>query len=107
MTPDDVAVGVLSLAGVRLVALHRLVQLPAGTRVGVVSGEPETAHNLEHSIVNAALSNIARVEAGPAEGAALGRLGRRADAMVCSSSAAGRVRGLVGPVALAAGLLAR
>ena len=57
----------------------------------------ETAHNLEHSIVNAALPNIARVEASPAEGPALRRLVRRVDAIVCSTSAAERVRGLVGP----------
>jgi GntR family transcriptional regulator len=85
------------LAEAHLETLHRLAKLPAGTRVGVVSGEPETAHNLEHSIANAALPNIARVEAGPVEGAALRRLVRRADAMVCSSSAAERVQGLVGP----------
>ncbi|MGH7266873.1 MAG: hypothetical protein ACREMB_18795, partial [Candidatus Rokuibacteriota bacterium] len=78
-----------------LETLHRLAQL--GTRVGVVSAERETAHNLEHSIANAALPNIARVEAGPAEGPALGRLVRRVDAIVCSTSAAARVQGLVGP----------
>ena len=85
------------LAEVHLETLHRLAQLPAGTRVGVVSAERETAHNLEHSIANAALPNIARVEAGPAEGPALGRLVRRVDAIVCSTSAAARVRSLVGP----------
>jgi GntR family transcriptional regulator len=85
------------LAEVHLETLHRLAQLPVGTRVGVVSAERETAHNLEHSIVNAALPNIARVEAIPAEGPALGRLVRRVDAIVCSSSAAARVQGLVGP----------
>jgi hypothetical protein len=63
----------------------------------VVSAERETAHNLEHSIVNAALPNIARVEAGPAEGPALRRLVRRVDAIVCSTSAAARVQALVGP----------
>jgi DNA-binding transcriptional regulator YhcF (GntR family) len=85
------------LAEVHLETLHRLAQLPAGTRVGVVSAERETAHNLEHSIINAALPNIARVEASPAEGPALRRLVRRVDAIVCSTSAAERVRGLVGP----------
>ena len=57
------------LAEVHLETLHRLARLPAGTRVGVVSAGRETAHNLEHSIANAALPNIARVEVGPAEGA--------------------------------------
>ncbi len=85
------------LAEVHLETLHRLAQLPAGTRVGVVSAERETAHNLEHSIANAALPNIARVEAGPAEGPALGRLVRRADVIVCSSSVAALVQALVGP----------
>jgi GntR family transcriptional regulator len=84
------------LAEAHLETLHRLAQLPSGTRVGVVSAEPETAHNLEHSIANAALPNIARVEAGPAEGRALSRLVRRVDAIVCSTSAAERVQGLVG-----------
>ena len=85
------------LAEVHLETLHRLAQLPAATRVGVVSAGRETAHNLEHSIATAALPNIARVEAGPAEGPALGRLVRRVDAIVCSTSAAARVQGLVGP----------
>ena len=85
------------LAEVHLETLHRLAQLPAGTRVGVVSAERETAHNLEHSIANAALPNIARVEASPAEGPALSRLARRVDAIVCSTSAAARVQSLVGP----------
>ena len=85
------------LAETHLETLHRLVHLPAGTRVGVVSAERETAHNLEHSIVNAALPNIARVDASLAEGAALGRLVRRVDAIVCSSAAAARVQGIVGP----------
>jgi hypothetical protein len=85
------------LAEVHLETLHRLAQLPAGTRVGVVSAERATAHNLEHSIANAALPNIARVEASPAEGPALSRLARRVDAIVCSTSAAARVRSLVGP----------
>jgi DNA-binding transcriptional regulator YhcF (GntR family) len=85
------------LAEVHLETLHRLAQLPAGTRVGVVSAERETAHNLEHSIVNAALPNIARVEASPADGPGLGRLVRRVDAIVCSSSATARIQGLLGP----------
>jgi GntR family transcriptional regulator len=95
---DGLGVPVVALlAEVHLETLHRLAQLPAGTRVGVVSAERETAHNLEHSIVNAALPNLARVEASPAEGPALRRLVRRVDAIVCSTSAAERVRGLVGP----------
>jgi GntR family transcriptional regulator len=85
------------LAEVHLETLHRLARLPAGTRVGVVSGGREPAHNLEHSIANAALPNIARVEVGPAEGPALSRLGRRVDAIVCSTAVAARVRSLVGP----------
>jgi DNA-binding transcriptional regulator YhcF (GntR family) len=95
---DGLGVPVVALlAEVHLETLHRLAQLPPGTRVGVVSAERETAHNLEHSIANAALPNIARVEAGPAEGPALGRLVRRADVIVCSTSVAARVQGLVGP----------
>jgi GntR family transcriptional regulator len=95
---DGLGVPVLALlAEAHLETLHRLAQLPSGTRVGVVSAEPETAHNLEHSIANAALPNIARVEACPTERSALSRLVRRVDVIVCSTSAAERVRGLVGP----------
>jgi GntR family transcriptional regulator len=82
------------LTEAHLETLHRLAQLPAGTRVGVASDAVETAHNLEHSIANAALPNIVLVGAGPAEGAGLGRLVRRVDVVVCSSSAAERVRPL-------------
>jgi len=85
------------LAEAHLETLHRLAQLPSGTRVGVVSAEAETAHNLEHSIANAALPNIARVESGPPDGPGLGRMVRRVDVIVCSASAAGRVQGLVKP----------
>ncbi|MBI2469060.1 MAG: GntR family transcriptional regulator [Candidatus Rokubacteria bacterium] len=85
------------LAEAHLETLHRLAQLPRGTRVGVASAEPETAHNLEHSIANAGLPNIVLVGACPAKGPALGRLVRRVDVMVCSTSAAERVRGLAGP----------
>jgi hypothetical protein len=85
------------LAEVHLETLHRLAQLPPGTRVGVVSAERETAHNLEHSIANAALPNVARVEAGPATGPALRRLVRRVDAIVCSTSTAAQVQRLAGP----------
>jgi hypothetical protein len=85
------------LAEAHLETLHRLAQLPSGTRVGVASAAVATAHNLEHSIANAGLPNIKLVGACPAEGAALGRLVRRADVIVCSTSAAERVRGLAGP----------
>src|SRR5207247_7137185 len=97
---------VLSTTDVRVIALlteahletlHRLAQLPAGTRVGVASDALETAHNLEHSIANAALPNIVLVGACPVEGAALGRLVRRVDVLVCSSSVAERVRRPPGP----------
>jgi len=85
------------LAEAHLETLHRLAQFPSGTRVGVASGAVETAHNLEHSIANAGLPNIALVGACPDEGAALGRLMRRVDVIVCSTSAAERVRALAGP----------
>jgi len=84
------------LAEAHLETLHRLAQLPSGTRVGVVSTAAETAHNLEHSIANAGLPNIALVGSCPAAGAALGRLLRRVDVIVCSTSAAERVRELAG-----------
>src|SRR3989454_4644034 len=84
------------LAEAHLETLHRLAQFPAGTRVGVASTTVETAHNLEHSIANAGLPNIALVGVCPAEGAALGRLVRRGDVIVCSTAAAERVRGLAG-----------
>jgi len=99
---------VLSGTGVPVVALlteahletlHRLAQLPAGTRVGVASDAVETAHNLEHSIANAALPNIVLVGGGSAEGAGLGRLVRRVDVVVCSTSAAERVRQIAAPSA--------
>ena len=85
------------LAEAHLETLHRLAQLPPGTRVGVVSTAAETAHNLEHSIANAGLPNIVLVGACPAEGAALGRLLRRVDVIVCSTAAAERVRHLARP----------
>ena len=84
------------LAEAHLETLHRLAQFPSGTRVGVASTTVETAHNHEHSIANAGLPNIALVGVCPAEGAALGRLVRRADVIVCSSAAAERVRVLAG-----------
>jgi hypothetical protein len=63
----------------------------------VVSAAVETAHDLEHSIANAALPNVARIEACAAKGVALGRLVRRVDVIVCATSVAERVQGLVGP----------
>jgi len=85
------------LAEAHLETLHRLAQLPAGTRVGVASDAVETAHNLEHSIANAALPNIVLAGACPAEDTALRRLVRRVDVVVCSSTAAERVRQLADP----------
>jgi hypothetical protein len=91
-------VPVLALfAEAHLETLHRLAQLPSGTRVGVVSAEAETAHNLEHSIANAALPNVARIEIGPLEGPGLDRLVRRVDVIVCSSSAVSGVQAVVAP----------
>src|SRR5436190_16081786 len=85
------------LAEAHLETLHRLAQLPAGTRVGVASDAVETAHNLEHSIANAALPNIVLVGASPAQDTALRRLVRRVDVIVCSSTAAERVRQVADP----------
>src|SRR5439155_686128 len=85
------------LAEAHLETLHGLAQLPPGTRVGVASAEPETAHNLEHSIANASLPNFLMVGASPTAGPALARLVRRVDVMVCSTSAADRVKTLAGP----------
>jgi GntR family transcriptional regulator len=82
------------LAEAQLETLQQLAQLSPGTRVGVVSATAETAHNLEHSIANAGLPNIALVGVCPVEGAALSRLVRRVDVIVCSASAAERVRAL-------------
>lgn len=82
------------LAEAHLETLRRLAQLPPGTRVGVVSADPETTHNLEHSIVSAGLTNIALVGACPTEGPALGRLVRQVEVIVCSTQAAEWVRRL-------------
>lgn len=82
------------LAEAHLETLHALAQLPAGTRVGVVSTAGETAHNLEHSIANARLPNIVLAGACPVEGPPLARLLDRVDAIVCSTAAAERVRRL-------------
>src|SRR5437867_5864377 len=94
---DRTVTGVQTCAlPIYLETLHALAQFPSGTRVGVASTTAETAHNLEHSIANAGLPNITLVGACPAEGAALGRLLRRVDVMVCPTGEAERVRGLAG-----------
>jgi GntR family transcriptional regulator len=98
LSTTDVPVIAL-LTEAHLETLRRLAQLPKGTRVGVASDALETAHNLEHSIANAALPNIVLVGTGPAEGAGLGRLVRRVDVLVCSSSVAERVRRIAAPSA--------
>jgi len=85
------------LAEARLETLQRLAQLPRGVRVGVIAAAVETNHSVEHSITAAALPNIARIETCPAEGRALKRLVRRVSVIVCSSSTAKRVQGLVDP----------
>jgi DNA-binding transcriptional regulator YhcF (GntR family) len=84
------------LAEAHLETLHQLAQCPPGTRVGVVSAAGETAHSLVPSIASAGLPNIVLAGVCPAEGSALGRLLRRVDAVVCSTSAAERVRALAG-----------
>jgi len=83
------------LAEAHLETLHQLAQLPTGTRVGVVSAA-ETAHSLEQSITNAGLPNVTLAGVCRAEGAALGRLVRRVDVIICSTQAAEHVRMLVG-----------
>ena len=85
------------LAEAHLETLHSLAQLPAGTRVGVIAAAIETAHSMEHSIANAGLPNITLVGACPADEAGLRSLIRRVDVIICSSSAAERVRRLAGP----------
>jgi GntR family transcriptional regulator len=82
------------LAKAHLETLRRLAQLPPGTRVGVVSADAETAHNLEHSIVSAGLPNIALVGASSAEGSTLSSLVRQVEVIVCSTPCAERVRQL-------------
>src|SRR5262245_18961567 len=85
------------LAEACLETLQRLAQLPRGARVGVITAAVETTHTVEHSIAAAALPNIARIETCPAEGRALKRLVRRVSVIVCSSSTANQVQGLVDP----------
>jgi DNA-binding transcriptional regulator YhcF (GntR family) len=82
------------LAKAHLETLRRLAQLPAGTRVGVVSADAETAHNLEHSIVSAGLPNIALVGACSANLPTLETLVRQVEVIVCPTQCAERVRQL-------------
>jgi GntR family transcriptional regulator len=83
------------LAEAHLETLQRLAQLPRGAWVGVIAAAVETTHTVAHSIAAAALPNIARIETCPAEGRALKRLVRRVSVIVCSSSTAKQVQGLV------------
>jgi GntR family transcriptional regulator len=85
------------LAEARLETLHRLAQLPPGTRVGVVSTAADTAHNLEHSIANAGLPNITLAGVAPGDGLGLRRLIKRVDVVICPTAAVERVRTLGGP----------
>ena len=85
------------LAEAHLETLQRLAQLPRGTRVGVIAASVETMHSVAHSIAAAALPNIAQIETCPAEGRALKQLVRRVKVIVCSSSTAKQVEGLVDP----------
>jgi DNA-binding transcriptional regulator YhcF (GntR family) len=82
------------LAKAHLETLRRLAQLPPGTRVGVVSADSETAHNLEHSIVSAGLPNIALVGACSTDRSTLGSLVGQVEVIVCSTQAVERVRQL-------------
>ncbi len=92
---DGMGVPVIALlAEAHLETLYRLAQFPPGTRVGVASDHSETAHNLEHSITNAGLPNIKLLGTCSTEGAALGRLVRQVEVMVCPSLVAERVRAL-------------
>ncbi len=81
-------------AKAHLDTLRRLAHLPAGTRVGVVSAESETAHSVQHSIASGGLPNIALVGACAANGPPLETLVRQAEVLVCSAEAAERVRQL-------------
>jgi len=85
------------LAEARLETLQRLAQLPPGARVGVIAAAVETTHTVAHSIAAAALPNITRIETCAAEGTALKRLVRRVNVIVCSSSTARQVQGLLDP----------
>jgi hypothetical protein len=85
------------LAEAHLETLQRLAQLPRGARVGVIAAAVETIHTVEHSIAAAALPNITRIETCPPKGPAFKRLVRRVSVIVCSSSTAEQVQGLVDP----------
>jgi GntR family transcriptional regulator len=82
------------LAKAQLETLRRLARLPRGTRVGVVSADAETAHNLEYSIVSAGLPNIALAGACPANSPTLEALVRKVEVVVCPTSCAERIRQL-------------
>jgi DNA-binding transcriptional regulator YhcF (GntR family)/TusA-related sulfurtransferase len=82
------------LAQAHLETLRSLAQLPPGARVGVVSTDPETAHNLEHSIASAGLPNLVLVGACSANGPTLETLLRQVEVIVCSPQAADLVRQL-------------
>jgi GntR family transcriptional regulator len=95
---EGLGVPVLALlAEAHLETLQRLAQLPRGARVGVIAAAVETTHTVAHSIAAAALPNIARIETCPAEGAALTRLARRVNVIVCSSSTGKQVKRLADP----------
>ncbi len=82
------------LANAHLATLHRLAQLPSGTRVAVIAADAETAHNLEYSIVNAGLPNIALLGAASTDGATWESLARQVEVIVCSTPAAEQARQL-------------
>ncbi len=84
------------LAKAHLETLRRLAQLPPGTRVGVVSADAETTHNLEHSIVGAGLPNIVVVGSCAANRPALKTLVQQVEVVVCPTACAERVRSLAG-----------
>ena len=80
------------LANAHLATLHRLAQLPPGTRVGVIAADAETAHNLEYSIISAGLPNIALVGGASTDGATWESLARQVEVIVCSTPAAEQAR---------------
>lgn len=80
------------LANAHLATLHRLAQLPSGTRVGVIAADAETAHNLEYSIVSAGLPNLALLGAASTDGGAWESLARQVEVIVCSTPAVEQAR---------------
>src|SRR5262249_25660147 len=95
---EGLGVPVLALlAEAHLETLQRPAQPRRGARVGVIAAAMETTHTVEQSIAAAALPNITRIETCPAEGPTLKRLVRRVSVIVCSSSTAKQVQGLVDP----------